>query len=296
MSSSDEWDTDDECIETSLGSSTAADEPVAKIESIQEVEIPYITRQARERLTAKVELVNVVRDKKSVCIYRCEPARTADGRKYPGIVIPEDMRHCQSLLISMYVHNAISEPVNVRVPDFKTKNVAFLRRGNSVFVDKPENLVGHTLHFKKKSHDKSGNDVAFKLGNGFLSQTGNIMPVFTFVLIPFSNRGLDISSACRTENFHVLSKRQSAYVPRANKRPKVNHEIRKIDTNIREADIALKALMGELQRVRHCNAKFVTQTRSIHRLTGSLPDGPVKLALDYAMRNYDKCEDSGASL
>ena len=295
--SSDEWESCDEYTETSFGPAMAEYEPPAKTESIETVDIPYIDREAREKMTRGVDLVNVIRTKKSVCIYRCEPARTADGRKYPGIVIPEHMRTSPSLMISMYVHNAISEPVNVRVPDFKTKNVTFLRRGNSVFVEKPGNLVDHTLHFKKKSQDKSGNDVAFKLGNGFLSQTGNIMPVFTFVLVPFSNGQLDISSAYRTENFHVLSKRQSAYVPRATKRPKLNNEIRKLDTNVREAEVALNTVMVELQRVRHRNARFVAQTRSIHRLIGSLPDGPVRLALEYAMRNYEQDDDeSGASL
>lgn len=299
MSSSDEWSDGDECDDSLLSDRMGDSGAAAHSASIETTDVKYLTRGVREELPVTADLLNMVETSNTNIIYRCEPARTPDGKKYPGIVIPESLRCYHSLLITMYVHNAISDPVMVRVPDFKTKaddTISFTRNWDgSIWLNKPGTLPDHTVYFKKKSHDKKGKDVAFKLGSGFLSRCGNITPVFTFVLAPFTKDGLDMSKACRTSKFQVLSKRQTARLPRANKRPKVNNEIKKIETNIREAEIALSALMSELRHVRHGNARFVAETRSILRLSARMPPGSVKMAIEFALRNYEQ-NQSGASL
>ena len=284
MSSSDEWDDSDT-------DEVVANGPVLAKKSIQDIEIPYIVRKDRETIPMTTRLVNVPEVRGRKYIYRCEPA----DKKYPGVVIPENMRDSEAVLISIYVHNSVSDPVPMRLPNLKTKNVQTLRRSwgenvkhSCIFLANPATLADGTVYFKKKCQDKTtGKQTAFDLGKDYLSHTRGFDAQFTIMLIPYEKGRLVLSKASRTEVFHIESKRPERQHPRRNKRLKRNTEVDKINTNIREAEIALKTLRQELGRLQHHNRKYEVKSRTMKRRLSSLPDGPVKKGIAFALRNYD---------
>lgn len=284
MSSSDEWDDSDTDEVVARG-------PVLPRKSIQDIEIPYIVRKDRDVIPTGCKLVNVPEVRGRKYIFRCEPA----DKKYPGIVIPENMRASEAVLMSIYVHNSVSDPVPMRLPNLKTKNVQTLRRswgGNvkhsCIFLASPASVADGTVYFKKKCHDKAtGKQTAFDLGKDYLSHTRGFDAQFTIMLIPYEKGRLVLSKASRTEVFHIESKRPERQHPRRNKRLKRNTEVDKINTNIHEAEIALKTLRQELGRLQHHNKKYEVKSRTMKRRLLGLPDGPVKKGIAFALRNYD---------
>jgi len=277
MSSSDEWDetSDDETPSSSLPSQKS---------TVEAVKIPLLTRSDREQIPEKVEFQNLTVQGQSKYVFRCEPA----DKKYPGVVIPEHMRTCDAVLISMYVHNSKRDPHMTRVPDFKMKNLNVVRReGGAVFVKNLRLLSSHTLSFKKKSKDRVTNkDSAFELGKKYLSYTGDVSPRFTIILVPFSNGRLIVAEAARTCNFQIESKRQDKNQHRVRKRLKKNTELLQTETNIREAQVALGSLRQELQRVRLRNTQNVEICRNLKSRCSQLPVGPVRIAIEFATRNF----------
>ena len=142
-----------------------------------------------------------------------------------------------------------------------------------------------TVHFKKKCvHKRTGKDIAFKLGKGFLSYTGGIVPQFTIVAIPFVNGRFDLLKAIRTPKFEVWSKRQERHTARTNKRHKKSSEIGRLDTNIAEAEIALNALRVEFEKIRCRNRKLEVMIGTVRRRAIRLPDSASKIAYEYATR------------
>ena len=289
MSSSDGWDdsSDDEM---------APVEPSGPSYTIYNVPIPVIDSDKLDAMPSTITFSNVVVKDGRNYIYRCEPAL----KKYPGTTIPEHMRGCSAILTCMYVVNGISGPVRVRLPDFKGKDVPSIRRDDypdCVFVEHLQLLKSHTLSYVKKGQDKkTGKDTAFYLGKGFLSHTGNIDPQFVIVMVPFERGRLNYTKACRTCKFYVHSKRQEKTHPRRNKRVKKNTELLQVETNIREAQITLGSLRQELFRVRHRNTKYVDMCRQIKKHVSSLPDGPVKISVEFATRNFGMDETDSIAL
>lgn len=285
MSSSDEW-------EDSADDEEVATEPVLPKKSIQDIDIPYIVRKDRDVIPTTTMLVNVPDVRGRKYIFRCEPA----DKKYPGVVIPENMRDSEAVLMSIYVHNSVSDPVPMRLPDLKTKNVHIIRRfreiekakHSCIFLINPGSVADGTVFFKKKCQNKAtGKQTAFDLGKDYLSHTRGFDAQFLIMLIPYEKGRLVLSKASRTEVFHIESKRPERQHPRRNKRLKRNNEVDKIDTNIREAEIALKTLRQELFRLHHHNKKFEVRSRTMKRRLSSLPEGAVKKGISFALRNFD---------
>jgi len=260
MSDSDEWE-DNEVVAT-----------------VNDVKLPQYTKDDRETMPESLQLSNFVKTNHILSLYRCEPA----NKEYPGICIPPSFAKYEALMVSIELHNAIGRPVRTRLPDFKSKGMTYKRRGDVVFVIRPELPV---IYFKKKCQDKrTGKDIAFELGGGFSSHTGEITPQFTIVMTPFVNGRLAVEKAVRSPKFHVFSKRQDRHTAQTKKRHKKNTEILKMDTNIREAETTYQALHRDLERLKHQN-RAMTQTNNILReRTMLLPEGPIKIALLYGTR------------
>jgi len=284
MSSSDEWDTTSDDEMASMG-------PPLQKSTVEAIKIPLLTRSDRERIPETVEFQNLTVQGQSKYVFRCEPA----DKKYPGVVVPEHMRTCDAVLISLYVHNSKSDHHMTRVPDFKTKNLNVVRReGGVVFVKNLRLLSNWTLNFKKKNKDRVTNkDTAFELGKKFLSYTGDASPRFTFILVPFSNGRLMIAEAARTCKFQIESKRQDQNRRRPKKRLRKNTELLQTETNIREANVTLGSLRQELRRVRLRNTQNVEICHNLKLHCSELSVGPLKLAIEFATRNLGT-EGSGS--
>tara|TARA_B110000908_G_C10264319_1_gene462152 strand:+ start:42 stop:959 length:918 start_codon:yes stop_codon:yes gene_type:complete len=288
---SDEW-------EESGTSSSSSNEPKKPTDTIETIDIPNIVRPTLQKIPTTLEILNLVPNGPTLNLYRCEPAKN----KYVGIH-SDKLRTWPKYLLQICVFNSVANfdgsysGVPVRLPDFKTKDIQFIRRQNDLEkTDKNGSAVDtssvfvidgktDTLFFKKKCQDKvTKNDIAFYLGKKFLSYTGNIPPQFTIVCVPFINGKLCMDNAIRTPNFHVFSKRQDTS-GRPNKRRKKSREIATLDTNISESEIVLRQLEMEYTQEKHQNRKFVVTFGTIKRRIPALPDGPVKMTLEYITRH-----------
>jgi len=288
---SDEWEETTDDIPTNILSN-----PPQK--TIHTIELPELVRTHLEKIPETLEILNLVDNGKKKDLYRCEPA----SKCYPGCSSPDLYSHNTYLLQICLFNSAPNSDgtrgyVPMRVPDFKTKGLNFVRRNqtpdlldpNGITIDNSCVFVTNgkksTIHFKKKCvHKRTGKDIAFKLGKGFLSHTGGIVPQFTIVVIPFVNGKLDLLKAIRTPKFEVWSKRQERHTARTNKRHKKSSEIGRLDTNIAEAEIALNALRVEHEKIRCRNRKLEVTIRTIRRRALGLPDGPSKISYEYATR------------
>jgi len=268
MSDSDEWESDSD------------DAPVVTVprETVGTVVVPTYSKPDREAMPTTLELLNVIKTKNTLCLYRCEPA----NKEYPGVRIPSSFARDEAIMVSIELHNAIGTPVRTRIPNFKSKGLSSIRRENVVFVMRPKT---DTIYFKKKCQDNiTKMDTAFELGGGFSSHTGEITPQFTIVMAPFVKGKVVTERAVRTSKFHVFSKRQDRHTASTKKRHKKNTEILKMDTNIREATITLEALKQELVRLQY-RTKISENTNSrIRQMTEGLQDGPIKIGLEYGTR------------
>ena len=282
---SDEWEETGSCLPTD-----AVPNPPQK--TIHTIELPKLVRNDLEKIPETLEMLNLVDNGKKKDLYRCEPA----SKQYPGCHSPV-LSNLKTYLLQICLFNSAPNRdgvfvfVPMRVPDFKTKGLNFVRRNQTPGVVSDNSCVfivdgkTPTIHFKKKCvHKRTGNDIAFKLGKGFLSYTGGIVPQFTIVAIPFVSGKLDISKAIRTPKFEVWSKRQERHTARTNKRHKKSSEIGKLDTNIAEAEIALNALRTEFQIIRCRNRKLEVTIGTIRRRAVSLPEGASKISYEYATR------------
>lgn len=297
MSLSDSgWDSDEwEDNESSSSSSVVPKKPKDTIESVG---MPVIDRPALQKIPTSLEILNLVSNGPTLNLYRCEPAK----QMYVGIR-SDKLRTWSNYLLQICVFNSVANfdgsysAVPVRLPDFKTKGLQFIRRQhgpektdeNGSVVDTSSVFVINgktdTLFFKKKCQDKvTKKDIAFYLGKKFLSYTGNIPPQFTIVCVPFANGKLCMDNAIRTPNFHVFSKRQDTS-GRPNKRRKKSREIATLDTNISESEIVLRQLEMEYAQEKHQNRKFEVTFGTIKRRIPTLPDGPVKMTLEYITRH-----------
>jgi len=273
-SDSDEWEDVSDSVSV----------PLSVSKTIENVELPRFGRVDRESLSETLPMVNVVIENGVTKILRCEPA----AKKYPGLQLSPYFQNSDAVLLSIHLHNATEDVISMRVPDFKTTGLDIIRRNGSVFIKQPKLA---SLHFKKKCQDKkTGQDIAFELGKGFLSHTGGIDAQFMMVMIPFNNGRLEVERASRTCKFYVYSKRQSRYMPKKRKRHKKNTEILKLETNIREAAITLSSLEQDLVKIRYSNQTLENAVCLIRQHTSRLPDGPVKIALVHATRR-SACEE-----
>lgn len=281
---SDEWEETASCLPVSV----VLNRPQ---KTIHTTELPKLVRNDLEKIPETLEMLNLVNNGKKMDLYRCEPA----SKQYPGCH-SSDLLSVPVYLLQICLFNSALDGdgvhvfVPMRVPDFKTKGLNIVRR-NQTPADGDNSCVfivngkTPTIHFKKKCvHKQTGKDIAFKLGKGFLSFTGGIVPQFTIVAIPFINGKLDLLKAIRTPKFEVWSKRQERHTARTNKRHKKSSEIGKLDTNIAEAEIALNALKTKFERIRCCNRKFEVTIGTIRRRAVSLPEGASKISYEYATR------------
>jgi len=257
--------------------------------------VPIFSSGDRENMSVDLELLNSVQSKNTACIYRCEPA----NKHYPGIRIPERLKTARTLMLTIELHNAVGAPKRTRMPDFKTKGLKFERcvgpgqrpppgeqpSKDVVFLKQP---FPDVVHFKKKCQDKiTHKDIAFELGGGFVSHTGEITPQFTIVATPFIGNKLCVEQAARTEKFHVFSKRQDRFMVRTKKRRKKNTEILRKETNIKEAEVVLKSLEQKLQTEKLRNDIISSSLREIRLRSAKLPSGPMKIAIEYATRQLE---------
>tara|TARA_B110000977_G_scaffold49739_1_gene67582 strand:+ start:3172 stop:4023 length:852 start_codon:yes stop_codon:yes gene_type:complete len=270
-SDSDEWEDSDTDYE-------AQSLTVDITDTIDTVLLPTYSKPEREKMPTTLQLLNVIKTKNTLCLYRCEPA----NKKYPGIRIPSSFAGVEAVMVSIELHNAVGGPVRTRLPNFKSKGLTSTRRKDVVFIVRPKT---DTIYFKKKCQDKyDGKDAAFELGGGFSSHTGEITPQFTIVMAPFVKGKIVLERAVRTPKFHVFSKRQDRHTVRTKKRHKKNTEILKMDTNIREATTTLEALKQELSGLRHRTKMAGRINVQIRQMTEGLSDGPIKIALEYGTR------------
>jgi hypothetical protein len=286
---SDEWEETVSCLPPAVV-------PNPRQKTIHTIELPKLVRNDLEKIPETLEMLNLVDNGKKKDLYRCEPA----SKQYPGCH-SSALCNLKTYLLQICLFNSAPNRdgvfvfVPMRVPDFKTKGLNFVRRNqtecgpNGVVTDNSCVFIVNgktpTVHFKKKCvHKRTGKDIAFKLGKGFLSYTGGIVPQFTIVAIPFVSGKLDLSKAIRTPKFEVWSKRQERHTARTNKRHKKSSEIGKLDTNIAEAEIALNALKTEFQRIRCRNRKLEVTIGTIRRRAVSLPEGASKISYEYATR------------
>ena len=267
MSDSDEWEDSDEW--------PAVNVPMATMDNVA---IPTYSKPIRETMPTTLQLLNVIKTKNTFCLYRCEPA----NKEYPGVRIPAAFSNDEAIMVSIELHNAVGTPVRTRLPNLKSKGFTSKRREDVVFIIRPKTDI---IYFKKKCQDKrTGKDTAFELGGGFSSHTGEITPQFTIVMVPFVKGKIVMERAVRTSKFHVFSKRQDRHTARTKKRHKKNTEILKMDTNIREATITLQALRQDLISLRHHTSMAERVNVQIRKMTAELPQGPIKIALQYGTR------------
>jgi hypothetical protein len=300
---SDEWvDSEDMIMPQSSSSSSSSSS--ARQEDVYTAKIPKITEIGK--IPKTLELLNLVSDGKRYDLYRCEPAL----KKYPG-VHSEDIKQFRTWLFQIRLCNSAPNGdgsqsyVPMRLPDFKSKGLNFIRRNqtpelkdahgrvvdnSSVFVT---NGVPDTIYFKKKCVDnETKRDIAFELGKGYLSHTRAIDPKFCIIAIPFANGAFVMEKAIRTPDFHVFSKRQTRHTARANKKRKISSVVAQYDTNISEAEIVLRSLRTEYEKLRCLNRKYEVKIGTVRRRAAQLPDGPVKIAIEYATKNIEQTSDT----
>jgi len=285
--SDDEWvDSTDVSM-----SSSSSNLPVETIETVQ---IPKISRSVLSGIAEDLEISNLVHMDGRLYVYRCEPA----NKKYPSISSVKLSQWDEYMLMICLANAKDSDAwVPIRFPNFKTKNLSILRRqshavrltSGGVAIDESCVFVRSgkvdTLTLKKKCCDKiSGQDTAFKLGGGFASHTGNIPAQFSIVAVPFISGKLVLSQAIRTRNFHVKSKRSVDNNSRPNKRRRKTCEIAKLDTDIAEAEIALRQLQQEHAKVMHRRKMLESLYMKVKGSLTNIPDGPVKVGLEFATR------------
>ena len=249
--------------------------PAEKKQGPFDIQLPVFNLDQRQALPIKIPLTNFIQEPSGKSLYRCEPA----NRKYPGIDLSK-YKDYTAVYLSIMLLNS-SENVLMRVPDFKTKNIDFLRRENIMFLKPQEECI----HFKKKCVDKvTKKDIAFELGKGFLSHTFGSTPQFIFIAIPYKDGKFEMSHVGRSEVFHVFSKRQDRFLEHSNKRQKKNTEIEKLDTDIQDAETTLNSLFDRNNRLTQMNAQYHKFYTSIQSQISGVIDDTVKLALQYALR------------
>ena len=269
--SEDEWvDTDD-----------AVDVP----KTLHTAELPSFKFSELKDIRRSVALVNFVQDENGNTLFRDEPVH----KKYPGIRLHSKMASYDSVLIMLVLYFENSERVAVRVPDIKTKKMVPIRRRAGLFVS-PKEISNNTVEFKKKCVDKkSGCDTAFELGVNYRSHTNGIPSQFAFVLVPFQNGKFLTEEAGRSDKFYVKSKRQERFLPQhgRNKRPKMNTETLRIETNIKAAQDIYETLRQRLKVVQHDNAEYTKLMSSVRTVLTLMPDGPVKIGMTYGARSLN---------
>ena len=302
--SSDGWDSEEDNT-VSESSSSSSSSSINDPADVYTVQIPK--KVDLEKIPKTLDLVNLVSsDGKRYDLYRCEPAL----KNYPG-VRSDVLKQCRTWLFQICLCNSApnvdgSQPyVPMRLPDFKSKGLNFIRRNQTpdlkdehgravdnsvVFVT---NDVPDTIYFKKKCVDhETKRDIAFELGKGYLSHTRAIDPKFCILAVPFAHGKLHMGSAIRTPDFHVFSKRQTRHTARANKKRKISSVVAQYDTNISEAEIVLRSLQSDYEKLRCRNRKYEVKMGTVRRRAAQLPDGPIKLGIEYATKNIEQTTDT----
>jgi hypothetical protein len=251
-------------------------DPVEKKQGPFDIRLPVFNLDERQSIPLKIPLRNFNQEERgSKSLYRCEPA----NKKYPGIDL-SIYKDFTAVYLSIMLLNS-TENVFMRVPDFKTKEINFLRRENIMFL-KPQL---ESIFFKKKSQDKvTKKDIAFELGKGFLSHTLGSTPQFIFIAIPYKDGKFEMNLIGKSEAFHVFSKRQDRFLDHSNKRQKKNTEIEKLDTDIQGANTTLNTLNCRNNRLTQLNAQYSQFFESFQHKISSIEDETIKIALQYALR------------
>ena len=254
-------------------------EPVQKKQGPFDIQLPVFNFNQRESIPLKIQLAHFVQEPSGKSLYRCEPA----NKKYPGIDLSV-YKDFTAVYLSIMLLNS-TENVFMRIPDFKSKNIDFLRRENIMFLKPREECI----YFKKKCVDKvSKKDIAFELGKGFLSHTLGSTPQFIFIAIPYKDGKFEMSHIGRSEAFHVFSKRQDRFLEHSNKRQKKNTEIEKLDTDIQDAESTLNVLQQKNRRLTQMNAQYKNFYKDLQKQMDKIADGTVKIALQYALRSEEE--------
>lgn len=277
-------DSEDEWMDT--------DDVVVVPKTLHTVECPSFKFSEMKDIPQTITLVNFIQDDNGNTLFRDEPVH----KKYPGIRLNSNMVSYDSVFIMLVLYFENSERVAVRVPDIKTKKMIPIRRRTGLFVSTQE-ISNNTLKFKKKCVDKkSGCDTAFELGVNYRSHTNGIPSQFAFVLVPFQNGQFLVQEAGRSDKFYVKSKRQERFLPQngRNKRPKMNTETLRIETNIKAAQDIYETLQHRLRVVQHDNAEYTKLMSSVRTVLALMPDGPVKIGLTYGARSLNTENDASS--
>lgn len=246
---------------------------------IEDATVPTWSQAALEKLPELLSLVNFVENIWGYSLFRCEPA----NKQYPGIAFGATT--FQSAHVSVQLKNTKS-CVHMRTPDIKDRGLQHTRLDSGIVV-RPEGVI----HFKKKCLDKqTKKDLAFELGKGYLSFTGDNEPEFVFVVVPFENGAYVPSKAFRSPPFRVFSKRQQRFLGHKHKRQKRNVEIQKMDTDLHDAVTTLRALDQTLQRETFLNQQMLAFFDDMRAAIHSVQDATAKTALEYALRQMQTSE------
>lgn len=267
-SESDGWSSDDESPPESSVS------PPVQVAATQ-APLPPLTMSEREKLKSTLKLENFIQNEGGYTLYRCEPA----NQKNPTLTGLSSLKQFDKVHVAVHVFNS-EESVFMRTPDMKNKYIKYERHEDGLLVD-PKTV--DAIRFKKKCQDKLGNDSGFELGKGYMSHTAGATPQFVFVVTPFSN-GYIKSQAIRSTPFRVLSKRQERFLQPKQKRRRVNVDLQKYDTDIRNAKTTHNMLESDLRRANIVHSAMRNFFAELRNHVDHVQDETTRLALQFALR------------
>lgn len=275
--SDDEWVVDDhEASQIANGVSHVHAASMGVVNGAQ-----CLTHDEHEDLPSDIVLHNFLQDGKNSTVYRCEPV----AKEYPSIGLPDRLKKCDKLLISMVLFHPGCEHVQVRLPDFKDK-IKCTRSENGVCIDAAQaGKHSGRIRLKKKAHCKStGKETAFCLGANYLFHTNNIEPQFVIIATPVVGGRFDMENAARTRPFFVKSKRQDRYLPKSTKKRKKDVEVCKINTDIHAAKLQCEKLNEQFKHYQ-CENRAIGELFARHmREIEKIENDTVRISLQHAFR------------
>lgn len=273
--SDDGWGTDGDmdALESSMFGTSQQIESAPKLQTVQER--PNWNMSEREKLPVELGLENFVMDESGYNLYRCEPAKKMN----PTLCGLSQFSEYESVHISIRLLNA-EKSVVIRTPDLKRKCLNAHRLDQGVLVNAKKE---HSVRFKKKCQDKSGNDTAFELGKGFMSHTLGATPQFIFVAIPYCG-GYVPEKAVRSPPFRIFSKRQERFLEPKKKRRRKNVEIQKLDTDIQNAKATFHMMEQELRHAEFINGAMGAFFNQLRSHVANIEDDTTRIALEFALR------------
>lgn len=257
------------------GSSDEECDTATDISNVIQMERPTWSMQERECIPELLKLENFVVDASGISLYRCEPAK----KQNPTLKGLECLSEYSQVVVFIYLLNS-AECVPMRTPDSKKKELNHCRLDGGIQLC-PSKV--HSVRFKKKCQDKSGNDLAFELGKGFMSHTAGTTPQFIFVAVPYSN-GYIMNKAVRSPAFKVFSKRQERFLEPTQKKRRKNAEIQKLDTDIENAMTTFGTLEQDLRHANFIHSAMKSFFEQMRDQVENVEDETARVALAFALR------------